>query len=77
MIPNWQYKKSYIAEQYLQYGDCDILLFITNMYRSNSNFFSWLFDDPSLRGCSEYQLNEEQFDAWNEFYSSFDPYGGW
>ena len=74
IIPNWQYKKYYISEQYLKYGDCDIMLFITEMYRNSPNFFSWLFDDPSLRGYSEYQLNEEQLEAWNEFYSSVDPY---
>ena len=74
IIPNWQEKQNYIAHQYLKYGDCDILLFITNMYRNNPNFFCWLFDDPTLYGCTEFQLDEKRYEEWNKFYSSFDPY---
>lgn len=74
MIPNVRYKQYYISELYLKYGDCDIMLFITNLYRNNPNFFSWLFDDPSLNGCSEYQLSPERYEAWESFYNSFDPY---
>lgn len=74
MIPNISYKQYYISEQYLKYGDCDIMLFITNLYRNNPNFFSWLFDDSSLSGCSEYELSPEIYEAWEDFYYSFDPY---
>lgn len=76
LIPNINSKRNYISEQYLKYGDCDIMLFITNMYRGNANFFRWLFEDPSLSGCNEYQLDADRYEAWEEFYSSFDPYSG-
>ena len=73
-IPNWQYKKYYISEQYLKYGDYDIMEFISDMQTSNPNFFSWLFDDSSLMGYSAFQLDEEHYRAWSQFVRSFDPY---
>lgn len=72
IIPNIQLKKQYISEQYLKYGDCDIMLFVTNMYRGSNNFFSWLFEDSSLNGMTEFQLDPEHYEAWKEFYNSFD-----
>lgn len=74
IIPNWQYKKYYISEQYLKYGDYDIMEFISDMQTSNPNFFSWLFDDSSLMGYSAFQLDEEHYRAWSQFVRSFDPY---
>ena len=73
MIPNKEFKEAYISDLYIRKSEYNIMLWLTDLSR-NENFFSWLFDDDSLKGCTETQLSEEQYEDWWNFYKSFDPY---
>lgn len=59
-IGNWQNKLNALRLQYLKEGwsDAESLRdYVSSMAEGNSpDFFSWLFDDSSLQGCSIYEI---------------------
>lgn len=59
-INDWQYKLSMLKSQYLKSGFSDIESlrdYVRSMADGNSpDFFSWLFDDRSLQGCSVFEI---------------------
>src|SRR5574344_1285318 len=65
----------YMRRNYM-YDPIDMQVYVSRIAENDSNFFSWLFDDNSLKGCSEYDLDDEQREAWDDFYARLDPYYG-
>jgi len=81
MIPNVEYKKSVMNNQYINYmrgngmwDPIDAQEYIARLAENDRSFFAWLFDDPSLHGIESWQLNDEQSSSWREFWDSFDCY---
>jgi hypothetical protein len=68
-----QQYQDYMRRNYL-YDPIDLQVYVGRLRDNDPNFFAWLFDDNSLRGCSEWELDEEYLDAWQRFYSRCDPY---
>lgn len=71
-----QLEQSYISYMRANYAfdSIDMQEYVARLADEDSNFFAWLFDDQSLTGCSLYELDEEQSEAWSNFYESLDPY---
>ena len=62
--------------QNYMFDPIDLQVYVNRIAETDSNFFAWLFDDNSLRGYSEYDLDDEQREAWDNFYERLDPYYG-
>lgn len=75
-------EKQYILSQqyqdymrrYYQFDPIDLQEYVGRLRDNDPNFFAWLFDDNRLRGYSEWELDEEYQEAWNNFYTRCDPY---
>lgn len=65
----------YMRQNYM-FDPIDLQVYVNRIAETDSNFFAWLFDDNSLRGYSEYDLDDEQREAWDNFYERLDPYYG-
>lgn len=68
-----QQYQDYMRRNYM-YDPIDLQVYVARLRDSNPNFFAWLFDDHTLNGCSEWELDEEYQEAWNHFYTRCDPY---
>ena len=68
-----QQYQNYMRRNY-QFDPIDLQEYIGRLRDNDPNFYAWLFDDNSLRGYSEWELDEEYQDAWQHFYSRCDPY---
>lgn len=71
-ILNSQYS-DYMRQNY-QWDPIDLQVYVGRLAENDSNFFAWLFDDSSLRGCQEWELDDEYREAWDNFYERCDPY---
>lgn len=68
-----QQYQDYMRRNYL-FDPIDLQEFVGRLRDNDPNFFAWLFNDNSLRGFSEYDLDEEYQKAWLHFYTRCDPY---
>jgi hypothetical protein len=74
-------KSEHLQQSYLNYMRNNFMLdpidmqeYVSRLADEDPNFFAWLFDDNRLNGCSQYELEEEQLEAWRKFYKSLDLY---
>lgn len=68
-----QQYQDYMRKNYM-FDPINLQVYVARLRDSNANFFAWLFDDDSLYGCSEWELDEEYQEAWNHFFERCDPY---
>lgn len=74
-IPNVAFKKNTIGNNYVQYCDyTDIQGYLSEQIELNPKLLAWLFDDNSLIGKSPLSLDPGRFEAYQDFYNSFDIY---
>lgn len=76
-INNFAQKKEALASNYIKFmrnnimSGYDLHDYVAALSEDDDTFFSWLFDDISLRGCRSWELSDKQNDDWVEFYNSF------
>lgn len=68
-----QQYQDYMRQNYM-YDPIDLQEYVGRLSDNNPNFFAWLFNDNSLSGYSEWELDEEYQEAWRHFYEHCDPY---
>ena len=68
-----QQYQDYMRRNY-QFDPIDLQEYVGRLRDNDPYFFAWLFDDNSLRGCSEWELDYEYQEAWEHFYTRCDPY---
>lgn len=74
-IPNVNYKRNHIAQMYVEHCDyTDPQGYLMEQLELNPKLLAWIFDDNSLIGKSYLSLNGEQYEAFRDFYNSFDIY---
>lgn len=74
-IPNVNYKRNHICSMYIQHCDyTDPQGYLIEQIELNSKFLAWIFDDNSLIGKSYLALNDDQYEAFQDFYNSLDIY---
>lgn len=72
-IPNVNYKRNHIASMYLNNCDyTDPQSYLMEQLELNPKLLAWIFDDNRLIGKSYLALDGERFEAFQDFYSSFD-----
>lgn len=74
-IPDVGYKKQCIANNYVQY--CDYTSpqgYFMEQLRLNPKLLAWIFEDNSLEGRSYLDLDPERYEAFQDFYDSFDVF---
>lgn len=65
--------QDYMRQNYM-IDPIDLQEYVGRLCDNDPNFFAWIFDDSSLRGCSVYELDDEYQEAWQHFYDRCDPY---
>ena len=74
-IPNVNFKKNAICQNYMQYcNDTDVQGYSSEQLKVNPKLLAWLFDDNSLIGKSYMALSPERYEVFQDFYNSFDIY---
>lgn len=74
-IPNVNFKRNYICTLYMQNCDyTDIQGYLMEQLDLNPKLLAWIFDDNSLIGKSYLSLDNEQYEAFQDFYNSLDIY---
>lgn len=68
-----QQYQDYMRRNY-QFDPIDLQEYVGRLRDNDPYFFAWLFDDNSIRGCSEWELDYEYQEAWEHFYTRCDPY---
>lgn len=68
-----QQYQDYMRRNYM-YDPIDLQEYVGRLSDNDPNFFAWLFNDNSLSGYSEWELDEEYQEAWRHFYERCDPY---
>lgn len=72
-IPNVTWKRETICQMYIEHCDyTDIQGYFSEQLELNPKLLAWLFDDNSLVGKSPFALDEEQYEAFQDFYNSLD-----
>lgn len=76
-INNFAQKKEALASNYIKFmrnnimSGYDLQDYLAALSEDDDTFFSWLFDDMSLRGYKSWELSDKLKDDWIEFYNSF------
>ena len=72
-IPNVSWKRNTICQMYIEHCDyTDIQGYLSEQLELNPKLLAWLFDDNSLVGKSPFALDEERYEAFQDFYNSLD-----
>lgn len=72
-IPNVSWKRNTICQMYIEHCDyTDIQGYLSEQLELNPKLLAWLFDDNSLIGKSPFALDEERYEAFQDFYNSLD-----
>lgn len=75
-IPDVNYKRSHICSMYTQHCDyTDLQGYLMEQLELNPKLLAWIFGDNSLIGKSYLALSGERYEAFQDFYDSFDIYG--
>ena len=74
-IPNVDYKRNHICSMYIKNCDyADPQGYLMEQIEINPKLLAWIFDDNNLIGKSYLALNDDQYEAFQDFYNSLDIY---
>lgn len=74
-IPNVNFKRNHICSMYMQHCDyTDPQGYLMEQLELNPSLLAWLFDDNSPIGKTYLALDDERYEAFQDFYQSLDIY---
>ena len=71
-IPNVDFKRESISDNYIRY--CDYTSpqgYLMEQLELNPQLLAWIFDDDTLIGKSYFALDTDRYEAFQDFYESF------